>query len=142
MTDSEGKHHLFTMPAGKVSPSIWAHQQAHAKATLPPQFSELVQRTKVPFIQCITDVVSPRHVFMDGKVLLVGDALAGFRPHTAASTSQAAMNALALDEYMGGKIGLKEWKKKTGDWGKWMAGRGREMGNRSQFGHHPMADDS
>ena len=41
---------------------------------------------------------------MGGKVLLIGDALAGFRPHTVASTSQAAYDALLLADLVSGKI--------------------------------------
>lgn len=38
------------------------------------------------------------NVFFNGKVLLIGDALAGFRPHTVASTSQAAFHSNLLAE--------------------------------------------
>jgi len=49
-------------------------------------------KSKNPFVQAITDVSSPRPLYMNDKVVLVGDALAGFRPHTVASTSQAAFD--------------------------------------------------
>jgi len=41
---------------------------------------------------------------MGGKVLLIGNALAGFRPYTVASTSQAAYDALLLAGLVSGKI--------------------------------------
>jgi 2-polyprenyl-6-methoxyphenol hydroxylase-like FAD-dependent oxidoreductase len=124
-----------------MSPKIWSAQQAHARSSLPPQFSELVQETKEPFVQVITDVLTPKSSFMDGKVLLVGDALAGFRPHTAASTSQAALHALLLKEVMAGRMELGEWERRTKEWARWMSGRGIQMGNHSQFGKHPLVDD-
>jgi hypothetical protein len=72
---------------------------------------------------------------------LVGDALAGFRPHTAASTSQAALHALLLEEAMAGRMELSEWERRTEEWARWMSGRGLQLGNRSQFGKHPLADE-
>lgn len=50
------------------------------------QFSKVVMKTKHPFVQLITDVISPSAVFHEGHVILVGDALSGARPHTTAST--------------------------------------------------------
>jgi len=79
---------------------------------------------------------------MDGKVILVGDALAGLRPHTAASTSQAAMHALLLAQVMRGGMGLGEWQTSTADWAKQMSAKGIAMGDRSQFGEHEFADNS
>lgn len=116
MTDSTGTHHHYTLPVSRISPRIWITQQAHAQKSLPPQFSELVEKTKDPFAQVITDVVKPKSVFMNGKVILVGDAPAGFRPHTAASTSQAALHALLLEQVMTGEMELTEWEWRTMEW--------------------------
>jgi len=139
MTDSTGQRHHYTLPVGKISPSVWASHQQHASSVLPPQFSELVQKTRQPFVQAITDVLSSNNVFMDGKVWLVGDAVVGLRPHTAAGTSQAAMHALLLNQLMNGEMSLEEWKKKTIRWATEMSWRGKAMGNHSQFGQHPLA---
>ena len=106
MTDSDGKTHHVTLPIGKMREDILEQQRHYAKKVLPPQFAEIVCGTKQPFIQAITDVISPRNSFFDGKLLLIGDAVAGFRPHTAASTSQAAFDAQKLHELMNGEIGL------------------------------------
>lgn len=106
MTDSDGKTHHVTLPIGKMRESILEQQRQYAKKMLPPQFAEVVCGTKQPFIQAITDVISPRNSFFDGKLLLVGDAIAGFRPHTAASTSQAAFDAQKLHELMKEEIRL------------------------------------
>jgi hydroxymethylglutaryl-CoA reductase len=43
----------------------------------------------------------------DGKLLLVGDALAQFRPHVGSSTNQAALDALLLEKVLKGEMGLK-----------------------------------
>jgi 2-polyprenyl-6-methoxyphenol hydroxylase-like FAD-dependent oxidoreductase len=79
MHDVNGERHKFTLPMGKMSPKLMAKQYAHAKETMPPPFVELVTKTALPFIQVVTDVLSPRNLFYGGKVVLIGDAVAGIR---------------------------------------------------------------
>lgn len=122
------------MPAGKIQERIWTQQKDHAKDILPEAFSDLVCATKRPFVQAITDVESPRASFFDGKLLMVGDAVAGFRPHTAASTSQAAYHALLLEKDMKGEISWQEMVDEMMEYARYMCAAGKKMGNRSQFG--------
>lgn len=146
MTDRTGKRHHITLPPGGIQESVWQRQKESANEVLPPQFSELVNKTKVPFIQAITDVISPAAIVpQDDRVLLIGDALAGFRPHTAASTNQAAMNAMelaeALDKIIGGRNRdetLNMWQESVLTYAKSMQKHGVQIGNRSQFGIHPL----
>ena len=93
MTDRNGIFHHVTLPVGLIEEQLWTKQKEVAAATLPQPFAELVRATVNPFVQAITDVKSDEISGMGGKVLLVGDAVAGFRPHTAASTNQAALHA-------------------------------------------------
>ena len=65
--------------------------------------------------------------------------MAGFRPHTAASTSQAAFDAQKLYEMMGSEISLKQWEEETMENARQMQKKGVNMGQRSQFGDHPLA---
>jgi len=139
MTDTSGKLHKTTLPVGSMTPSIWAAQKAYAHETLPPQFAELVSKTTNPFIQAITDVLSPRSSYLNGKVLLLGDAVAGFRPHTAASTNQAAYDALLLASMMEGSMTREEWERETMRYARQVQEHGVRMGDRSQFGNHPLA---
>lgn len=139
MTDSEGNRHHNTLPIGSMRDEIWQQQQAYAKRILPPQFADIVSKTKHPFIQAITDVISPRNAFFDGKILLIGDAVAGFRPHTAASTSQAAFDALKLEELISGKMSRTEWEMETMEYARHVQERGVALGERSQFGRHPLS---
>lgn len=139
LTDDDGKVHNVTIPVGKINGEVFKEAKEVAKEKLPPQFAELVCKTEMPFVQAVTDVVSPKHVFMDDKVILLGDALAGFRPHTAGSTGQAAFDAMALADMMDGKITLEEWAHKTMEHARHVQKRGVEMGVRSQFGRHPLA---
>lgn len=139
MTDIQGRRHAITLPVGTMNPDIWSKQKAYAAKTLPPQFAEAVSKTEQPFAQAVTDVVCPENRFLDGRILLVGDALAGFRPHTAASTSQAAFDALQMGEWLRGELTEEQYDTRVLDFAKAVQRKGVELGERSQFGHHPFA---
>jgi 2-polyprenyl-6-methoxyphenol hydroxylase-like FAD-dependent oxidoreductase len=145
MTDKDGNRHHITLPPGGITDDVWARQKEIAKEILPPQFAELVNKTEVPFIQAITDVIAPSAILSGGRVLLLGDALAGFRPHTAASTNQAALDAMklaiAVEKILegGGIEALKEWEDQVGEYARTMQSHGVSMGDRSQFGEHPLS---
>ncbi|KAI9814239.1 MAG: hypothetical protein M1827_003405 [Pycnora praestabilis] len=139
MTDEDGQRHHNTLPIWKMRKEIWYQQKDYAHKVLPPQFAEIVSNTQRPFIQAITDVLASRNTYFGRKVLLIGDAVAGFRPHTAASTSQAAFDAQLLGKAMGGKMSLEEWEEETMQFARHMQQKGVQMGDRSQFGYHPFA---
>ena len=71
---------------------------------------EMVQKTTNPAISVIDDYASPRAAFFDAKLLLVGDALALFRPHAALSFNQAAKDCLLLQKVMKGEMDIKKWE--------------------------------
>jgi 2-polyprenyl-6-methoxyphenol hydroxylase-like FAD-dependent oxidoreductase len=139
MTGKDQSHHHITLPPDQMKDEVWAKQKQDAKDVLPPQFAELVDKTVHPFVQAITDNVSPNNEFYDGKLLLVGDSLAGFRPHTAASTSQAAFDASTLGEWLGGEISRDEYNSRVMKFAVDNQRHGVELGERSQFGKHPLA---
>ena len=141
MTDVDGKHHHTTLPPGKMDPKVWERMKKVAHDRMPPQFAEVISKTTQPFAQAITDVISPINHFMDGKVLLIGDALAGFRPHTVASTSQAAFDVMTLADYVDGKASFKDFVTETMQFGRLIQKRGVDMGNRSQFGKGVPLED-
>ncbi len=132
MTDVSGEVHQWTNQ--HPSDELIQNQKSYAKKILPPQFAELVELTERPFIQAITDVLSPQTVFYDGRVLLLGDAVAGCRPHTVASTSQAAFHALELDKHLRAEefdwISFERDVKRYAENG---VRHGIQLGNRSQF---------
>ena len=134
MTDAEGVRHRITLPPGKMKSKVWDKQIEVARTRMPPQFAEIIAKTKYPFVQAITDVISPENSFMNGRVLLIGDALAGFRPHTVASTSQAAYDAMVLADLVSGKISHDEYVQETMQFARLLQDRGVKMGSRSQFG--------
>jgi 2-polyprenyl-6-methoxyphenol hydroxylase-like FAD-dependent oxidoreductase len=79
---------------------------------------------------------------MNGKVLLVGDAVAGLRPHVAAGTTQGALHALLLKRVFGNNpsMNIDEWEKTTLEWSTFVQKTGTSMGDLSQFGDHPEAE--
>ena len=137
MTDVSGEVHQWTNQ--HPSDELIQNQKSYAKKILPPQFAELVELTERPFIQAITDVLSPQTVFYDGRVVLVGDAVAGFRPHTAGSTSQAAFHALELDKYLRAeKFDWRSFERDVKRYAEYGVRLGIQLGNRSQFQRYRM----
>ena len=96
MTDADGRNRGFSLPEGKLAPAWRTHVRDEAERLLPPAFREVVHATHEPFAQAIRDLTVDSMV--KGRVILLGDAAFIPRPHTAASTSKAAANALALGQ--------------------------------------------
>jgi hypothetical protein len=84
LVDSEGNSHTFSLGVGHISPEVKTKQRETAAAILPAHMAELWQKVESPFIHAIADNLAAKCVFLDGKVMLVGDAVAGLRPHTTA----------------------------------------------------------
>jgi 2-polyprenyl-6-methoxyphenol hydroxylase-like FAD-dependent oxidoreductase len=94
MTDADGQHH----PEG-IAPQLvsWRHIAAMreaARAKLAPQFAEIVEKTAVPFLQPIYDLVSPQ--LAHGRIALMGDAAFVARPHVGMGVAKAGDDAVAL----------------------------------------------
>lgn len=138
MTDRYGHVHHFNLPIDTMRAEVWIPQLEMADACLPPPFAELVSKTAEPFIQSITDVLPSRMTYFKGKVLLVGDAVSTFRPHTAASTNQAALHAMMLSLVFSGEMSLGEWERVSLDYARKNSQFGIELGNRSELGSHPI----
>lgn len=116
MTDAlDDTHvHRHLVPSGHVREDIWAAQVRKAELTpLAEPFLEVVRAIRRPFIQVITDFCTDQAFFEDGRVLLVGDAVALYRPHTAFSCTQAAFQALNLERYVNGEITLERWNERV-----------------------------
>ena len=128
------------MPPGMTDPVAWEKQRKLAQERLPPLFAEVVCKAQKPFVQAVTDVISPGHEYLDGKVVLIGDSLAGFRPHTVASTSQAAWDAMLYADYVAGKVSREEWRRGTMGYARLVQLRGVDMGRRSQFEELPLEE--
>jgi 2-polyprenyl-6-methoxyphenol hydroxylase-like FAD-dependent oxidoreductase len=135
MTGRDGKRRDFSMPPGQVREEFLQKQNAIAHKFLSPQFRELWSATREPFLQPILDLAVPKIVH--GRVALLGDAAFIPRPHTAASTSKAAANAISLGDALRHHTSIEEaliaWEPPQLALGANLLARGRSLGNRSQF---------
>ena len=94
MTDADGLHHPDGIPPQQVS---WRHIAAVRQAArdlLAPQFAEVLEKTALPFLQPIFDLLSPALAF--GRIALLGDAAFVARPHVGMGVSKAGEDAMAL----------------------------------------------
>lgn len=141
MTDRNGRQRGFSMPEGELAGTWRERLYDEADALLPPGFREIVKATGKPFAQAIRDLTVDTMV--RGRVVLLGDAAFVPRPHTAASTSKAAANALALagaleaspDDISGA---LKRWEPRQLALGNHLYEQGTRAGDFLLF-HKPSA---
>jgi 2-polyprenyl-6-methoxyphenol hydroxylase-like FAD-dependent oxidoreductase len=138
LTDKEGKQRDYSVPPGLLAPTVEQEMRSYADAVLAPPFQKLVTATKEPFVQAILDLGVPQMIF--GRVALVGDAAFIPRPHTAASTSKAAANAIALADALLEQNhqvpeALNAWEPDQLRLGMHLWKTGQDLGERSQFVH-------
>lgn len=136
MTGRDGRERDFSVPPGQARPDLVEAQRAVARRRLAKPFADLVAATAEPFVQPILDLGVPRMAV--GRVCLVGDAAFIPRPHTAASTSKAAGNAIALGAAVAGHAGdldaaLQAWEPEQLEVGQSLGRHGKMLGDRSQF---------
>ncbi|KAK4200884.1 hypothetical protein QBC40DRAFT_339447 [Triangularia verruculosa] len=105
--------HTNTVPSGLVCDEVWKEHLAEMLPLVPPHFTELFLKTKNPFVTKVNDALCSQAVFLDGQVLLVGDALATFRPHFALATEHAARHCLGLGRVWRGEMALGLWEKES-----------------------------
>lgn len=138
LTDQENKRRDYSIPPGMLAPAVEQEMRSYADTVLAPPFQKLVAATQEPFVQAILDLGVPQMTF--GRVALVGDAAFIPRPHTAASTSKAAANALALADALmkynhDVTKALPAWEPLQLAYGKQLMASGQQLGNRSQFSY-------
>lgn len=97
MTDADGVPHPDGIPPQQVSWRVIAAVRDAARTLLAPQFAEIVEKTAVPFLQPIYDMVldAPQQM-AHGRVALLGDAAFVARPHVGMGVTKAGDDALAL----------------------------------------------
>jgi 2-polyprenyl-6-methoxyphenol hydroxylase-like FAD-dependent oxidoreductase len=136
LTGRDGRARHFSVPPGQVGERFVEAQRVRARSLLPEPFARLVEATEEPFLQPILDLGVPRMAF--GRVCLIGDAAFIPRPHTAASTSKAAANAIALAQAVS-RYGrdvpgaLLDWEPSQLALGRQLEAHGRMLGDRSQL---------
>jgi 2-polyprenyl-6-methoxyphenol hydroxylase-like FAD-dependent oxidoreductase len=139
MTDRDGLQRGYSIPEGKLADAWIKHLRADAANLLPPPFRDIVEATEQPFAQAIRDLASDEMV--KSRVLILGDAASIPRPHTAASTSKAAANAIALADELAASPSdiadaLTRWELPQVMYGKYLEKQGTEAGNYLLF-HNP-----
>lgn len=142
MTDRDGRQRGYAIPEGKLADRWIEHVREDARMLLPPSFRAVVEATQHPFAQAIRDLASDQMVA--GRVILLGDAAAIPRPHTAASTSKAASNALDLADALltspdDVDAALTAWEPRQVALGKARRRQGTETGNYLLFHRAPSA---
>ncbi|MEQ8524703.1 FAD binding domain-containing protein [Gracilimonas sp.] len=132
MTDKNNYQRKFSLPEGSMKDEWKQHINEEADLLLPPQFSETIKATQEPFAQAIVDVTVSKMVY--NRVILVGDAAFTPRPHTAASTAKAAINALLLENSLVENSGdissaIKAWESSQVIYGHRLHKQGVQTGN-------------
>ena len=79
MIDSSGSRRAFTVPQGALREQVAEGIRTMAQKELSRMHAEVVENTKQPFLQAVTDSMASNNVFFDGKLILIGDAFAGQR---------------------------------------------------------------
>lgn len=100
LTDASGQRHTISIPPPLVQNRVVADGAALARRVLPPQFTEILDRSDRPFFTPIYDHVSP--VFAAGRVALTGDAACVARPHVGMGVTKAAADAACLAQHLAG----------------------------------------
>ncbi|MEQ8825206.1 MAG: FAD binding domain-containing protein [Filomicrobium sp.] len=142
MTDRNGKYRGYAMPEGLLGDEWKATVYKDADRLLPAPFREIVKATEQPFGQAIRDLTVKSMV--KGRVVLIGDAAFIPRPHTAASTSKAASNALDLADALKSKpdnidAALADWQPAQLDLGNMLYSQGTRAGDYLLFKTAPAS---
>jgi 2-polyprenyl-6-methoxyphenol hydroxylase-like FAD-dependent oxidoreductase len=136
LTDKNGKQRDYSIPPGMMADDVEREMRDYAQKVLVPPFQKLIAATKEPFVQAILDLGVPNMAF--DRIVLVGDAAFIPRPHTAASVSKAAANAIALADTLkeyehNVPLGIKAWELNQLALGMHLWKRGQDLGEASQF---------
>ena len=94
LTDARGHTHALSIPPPLIRPAVLDAMRAAAAQTLAPAFAQVVAATRLPFLQPIYDLESPRLAFPNA--VLLGDAAFVVRPHVGAGVTKAAEDAACL----------------------------------------------
>ena len=144
MTDSYGRHHDLSVPPGAVAAAADIELREAASTLLSEDLAALVLATHQLFIQRVVDVEVPQMAF--GRVCLVGDAAFVARPHAAAGTAKAAVDAWSLADALTGADdlaeGLLRWQLGQVELGRSVVQRSRQLGEAQLRGKWVPGDNS
>ncbi len=136
LTDRDGQTRERSVPAGLVRPDLAETLLRDAHAHLPAVFADLIEATAGPFLQAVTDLHVEQTVH--GRAVLIGDAAFTPRPHTAASTSKAILDAVTLTRAVAGPGTLDDqlarWGQTQLAYGHALVSHGLRLGAQSGLG--------
>lgn len=143
MIDRDGRQRGYSMPEGMLAKQWAEHINQEARTILPPGFRAIVEATQQPFAQAIRDLAVDQMVA--GRVVILGDASAIPRPHTAASTLKAASNVMDLADALLASPGdidaaLHDWEPRQIAFGKALRRQGVEAGDQLLFHRIPSQE--
>ncbi|CEJ13443.1 6-hydroxynicotinate 3-monooxygenase precursor [bacterium YEK0313] len=132
LTDVDGVQHELSIPPNKIRPAVCREMRTAARRLLSPQFAEVVEATRQPFIQAIQDLETSQMAIGD-RVALIGDAAFVARPHVGMGVTKAASDALVLVGALadsGGDIGraLRVFEASRLPYGRAVIKRARDLG--------------
>lgn len=138
LTDVQGKVHRYSVPRGMIHPNIAQKQREFARQVMPLPLADMVYATQDIFVQAIEDLLVPSHSIAE-RIALVGDSGAILRPHTAAGTTKAALNAWSLanclkDANFVVSQALRQYNAAMQPVAEELVNIGISIGNKSQFG--------
>ena len=94
LVDKYGKKHDYSVPPNRTDSNLIAEMLESASTELPHFFSNLISKSKAPFVSPVYDILTDR--FSTGRVVLVGDAAAVARPHVGMGVTKALLDCVAL----------------------------------------------
>ncbi|KAF3766876.1 FAD binding domain protein [Cryphonectria parasitica EP155] len=112
-TDIHGRRAQRTIPQGLANPIVWETRRSALVQRMIPPFAELLTKSPTPFVTKIFEALGSQASFCEGHVILVGDALASYRPNIGRATDQAAAHCLTLAEVLQGKKSVEAWDRET-----------------------------
>lgn len=138
LTDKNGNRRGYSIPPGLMVPDVEQQMRRYADQALARPFQQLVAATEEPFVQAILDLGVPQMAF--DRIALVGDAAFIPRPHTAASVSKGAANAISLADTLVAQNhnvpkALEAWETNQLRLGMHLWQAGQSLGERSQFSY-------
>ena len=117
LTSIDGHRHKWSVPQGKLNPVAWQRQLRQRGGALNKTSSDVIGTIERPFLQVIGDHMASKALYLNGRVLIVGDALATIRPHTGLGVSTGAFHALHLEKVLfGSKYSSKSPAAHMRDW--------------------------
>ncbi|KAF7536538.1 hypothetical protein G7054_g4409 [Neopestalotiopsis clavispora] len=109
----DGHQYSHSLPAGQLRPHLLEPLRDRLRGVLCPQFQKVIDAVppEAVLIQAVSDLKAGQNIFLDGKVILLGEAHTVTRPHTFRATASAAFQAILLTPVLDGKSQIQDWSK-------------------------------